>query len=151
MALTADGYDLAGGTAWLFARKELAGRFDYLFIDEAGQVSLADAIAVSQCAKNVVLLGDPSQLAQVSQGRHPLHVDDSVLQHLLGDNQTVPPHRGVFLDVSYRMQPEICGFISDAMYEHRLKPADATSIHEVTVGGEKRSGLWYLPSRASWK
>ena len=90
------GYDLAGGTAWLFSRAELAGTFDYLFIDEAGQVSLADALAVSACAKNVVLLGDPSQLAQVSRGIHALHANDSVLQHLLGEEQTVPPERGSF-------------------------------------------------------
>ncbi|HEY5426942.1 MAG TPA: TM0106 family RecB-like putative nuclease, partial [Candidatus Tumulicola sp.] len=139
------GYDLASGTSWLFAREELVGAFDYLFIDEAGQVSLADTIAVSACAKNVVLLGDPSQLAQVSQGTHPMHADDSVLQHLLGDAQTVPPHRGIFLDVSYRMEPDICAFISDSMYEGRLNPAAGTHLHRITVAGEKRSGLRYLP------
>jgi predicted RecB family nuclease len=139
------GYDLAGGTAWLFARVELVGAFDYLFIDEAGQVSLADAIAVSACAKNVVLLGDPSQLAQVSQGKHPLHADDSVLAHVLGDHQTIPPDRGIFLDVSYRMQPGICAFISDAMYEGRLKPSPATALHCVVIGDETRAGLYYMP------
>ena len=121
---TATTTDSRGGTVWLFAREELAGQFDYLFIDEAGQVALADALALSLCAQNVVLLGDPSQLAQVSQGRQPLHAGDSVLQHLLGDEQTVPKHRGIFLDVSYRMQPEICAFISDAMYEGRLPAAN---------------------------
>ncbi len=144
-AFDGGGYDLAGGTAWLFAREELAGAFDYLFVDEAGQVSLADAIAVSACAKNVVLLGDPSQLAQVSQGIHPERADDSVLQHLLRDEQTIPPHRGIFLDVSYRMQPEICAFISDAMYDSRLKAAPETALHHVTIGGEDRAGLYYLP------
>ncbi|MDQ2681033.1 MAG: TM0106 family RecB-like putative nuclease, partial [Candidatus Eremiobacteraeota bacterium] len=143
-------FDLAGGTAWLFAREQLAGAFDYLFIDEAGQVSLADAIAVSACAKNLVLLGDPSQLAQVSQGAHPMHTDDSILQHLLGDSATVPPHRGVFLDRSYRMHPDICQFISATMYDGRLSPGDETVNHRicdsllpnVTLHG---SGLRYLP------
>ncbi len=138
-------YQLAAGTSWLFARDELVGRFDYLFIDEAGQVSLADAIAVSACAENVVLLGDPSQLAQVSQGVHPERAGYSVLQHLLCDEQTIPPHRGIFLDVSYRMQPEICAFISDAMYDSRLKAAPETALHHVTVGGEDSAGLYYLP------
>lgn len=138
-------YHLAAGTSWLFAREKMLGTFDYLFIDEAGQVSLADTIAVSACARNVVLFGDPSQLAQVSQGKHPLHVDDSALEHLLGDAKTVPPHRGVFLDISHRMQPEICAFISDAMYEGRLQPDLATAIHRVTVNAEKRSGLSYMP------
>jgi predicted RecB family nuclease len=142
---TAASYDLVSGTAWLFARDELTGAFDYLFIDEAGQVSLADTIAVSVCAKNVVLLGDPSQLAQVSQGTHPLHAGDSILQHLLGDEHTVPPHRGIFLDVSYRMQPEICAFISEAMYDRRLKADVDADLHSIVIFGEKRFGLWYLP------
>ena len=140
-----DDYDLAGGTSWLFAREELTGKFDYLFIDEAGQVALADALALSLCAKNVVLLGDPSQLAQVSQGRQPLHAGDSVLAHLLGDNQTVPEHRGIFLDVSYRMQPEICSFISDAMYDGRLRPSQEALEHRVTMGTQELAGLYFVP------
>ncbi len=138
-------FDLAGGTSWLFAREELDGAFDYVFIDEAGQVALADALAVSGCAKNVVLLGDPAQLAQVSQGVQPLHAGDSVLAHLLGDRETVREDRGVFLDVSYRMQPDICAYVSDASYEGRLMPNPETSVHAVVVGGERRAGLEYLP------
>ncbi len=140
-----DDYELAGGTAWLFARAELAGKFDYLFIDEAGQVALADALALSLCARNVVLLGDPSQLAQVSQGRHPLHAGDSVLAHLLGDEQTVPKHRGIFLDVSYRMQPEICTFVSDAMYDGRLRPSLEAREHRVAMGNHEIAGLYFVP------
>ncbi len=144
-AMDRDDYQLAGGTSWLFAREELAHKFDYIFIDEAGQVSLADALAVAQCAHNVVLLGDPSQLAQVSQGRQPPHAGDSVLQYLLGDEQTVLPYRGIFLDVSYRMQPEICKFISDAMYDERLEPAETTRLHAVTLGSTRLAGLYYEP------
>ena len=62
---------LLGGTAWLFARDQLDGELDYLFIDEAGQVSLADALAMGTAARNLVLVGDPLQLAQVLQGSHP--------------------------------------------------------------------------------
>jgi uncharacterized protein len=138
-------YQLVGGTAWLCARKELGKQFDYLFIDEAGQVSLADALATSLCARNVVLLGDPSQLAQVSQGSHPLHADDSVLQHLLGESATVPKDRGIFLDRSYRMQPAICEFVSDAMYEGRLQPAESTDRHRVSMTGGDVAGLYWLP------
>ncbi len=138
-------YDLAAGTSWLFAREELRGAFDYLFIDEAGQVSLADALAVSASAANVALLGDPAQLAQVSQGVHPPHAGDSVLQHLLGDEETVPKYRGVFLDRSYRLQPEICAYVSAAMYEGRLLPDPQTKLHAVTVDSERRAGLEYLP------
>jgi len=139
-----DDYLLAGGTGWLFARPELARKFDYLFIDEAGQVALADALALSACAKNVVLLGDPSQLAQVGQGQQPLHAGDSVLEHLLGSEQTVAPDRGIFLDVSYRMQPDICAFISEAMYDDRLRAADSTREHRVIVGSRALAGLYYV-------
>ena len=138
-------YELAGGTAWLFAREELAGKFDYLFIDEAGQVSLADALAISRSAANIVLLGDPSQLAQVSLGSHALHADDSILQHLLGGETTVPPHRGIFLDVSYRMNPGICGFISDAMYDSRLKAGPKTHRQRLQTNGLTGSGVRWLP------
>ncbi|HMF28427.1 MAG TPA: DEAD/DEAH box helicase, partial [Candidatus Cybelea sp.] len=141
---SAGDYHLAGGTVWLFARPELDGMFDYLFIDEAGQVALADALAMSLCAKNVVLLGDPSQLSQVSQGRHPIHADDSVLEHLLGEAQTVPENRGIFLNVSYRMQPKICDFISAAMYEKRLHPAPDTQLHRITTPHQEYAGLYFV-------
>jgi predicted RecB family nuclease len=144
-AFDGEDYQLAGGTAWLYARDELAGKFDYLFIDEAGQVALADALAMSLCAKNVVLLGDPSQLAQVSQGQQPLHAGDSVLAHLLGDAPTVGERRGIFLDVSYRMQPAICGFVSDAMYGNRLRPAAATAVHRVILPDQSLAGLYFSP------
>lgn len=144
-ASQAASYDLAGGTAWLFAHEALDDAFDYLFIDEAGQVSLADALAMAGCAKNVVLIGDPSQLAHVSQGVHPPHAGDSVLQHLLGEHRTVPEHRGIFLDRSYRMEPAICAFISDTMYGGRLEPDPQTSAHCVTVAGKRLAGLCYVP------
>jgi predicted RecB family nuclease len=138
-------FNLAGGTSWLFSRPELSGAFDYLFIDEAGQVSLADAIAVAGCAKNLVLLGDPAQLAQVSQGSHPYRAGWSVLEHVLGEESTVPPDRGIFLDVSYRMQPDICDFISLAMYDGRLAPGAKTQLHSVRSAGLTGGGLGYIP------
>ena len=58
--------------------------FDTLVIDEAGQLSLSDALAVSRAARNLVLVGDPRQLAQPLQGSHPPGVGVSALDHLLG-------------------------------------------------------------------
>ena len=77
-------------------------------IDEAGQVSLADALALATAARNVILLGDPLQLAQVSQGAHPPGAGCSVLEHLLDGAGTVPPERGIFLDHTRRMHPDVC-------------------------------------------
>jgi predicted RecB family nuclease len=125
-AFTRAGSDvlLFAGTAWLFAHRDLDGgatpMIDTLMIDEAGQVSLADALAMGTAARNVVLLGDPLQLAQVSQGVHPPGTEASVLEHLLGEHVTIPPDRGLFLERTRRMHPDVCRFISEVVYEGRL-------------------------------
>jgi len=114
-------YNLVAGTSWLFSNTRMeASPLDVLFIDEAGQFALADALAVAPSAGNLVLLGDPLQLAQVTQASHPGSAGCSVLEHLLGDHATMPSERGVFLDVTWRMHPDLCGFISERIYEGRL-------------------------------
>ena len=122
-AFTAAGLNLVAGTAWLLSRAELDGTLDYLFIDEAGQISIADALAMGTSARNLVLLGDPQQLPQVAQGTHPGNAGKSILEHLLGAHLTIPPDRGLFLADTYRMHPAICGFISEICYEDRLQSA----------------------------
>lgn len=134
------GAQVAAGTAWLFSREEYDGAFDYLVIDEAGQVALADALAMSTCARNVILLGDPQQLAQVVQAHHPAGTGVSVLEHLLGDDATVPPDRGVFLESTYRLHPDVCGYISECFYEGRLQPDAVTATRTTPMG----TGLRYL-------
>lgn len=123
--------DLLAGTAWLWAREELREAVDVLFVDEAGQVALADALAMAGGARSVVLLGDPQQLAHVSQGTHPRGSGVSVLEHLLGDRDTIPPGAGVFLDRTWRMHPDVCRFVSETMYEGRLAPVDACARRRV--------------------
>lgn len=111
---------LVAGTAWLFARGELDGVLDTLVVDEAGQFSLADAIACGTAAKRLVLLGDPLQLAQVTQGVHPDGSGASALEHVLGEHETIPADLGVFLERTRRMHPQVCRFVSEAFYEGRL-------------------------------
>jgi uncharacterized protein len=120
------GIDVVGGTAWLFARPDMEDQIDVLFIDEAGQFSLANALAVAASTRNIVLLGDPNQLAQPSRGAHPPGSERSVLEHVLGDDQTMSPQAGLFLDRTFRLRPEICSFISEAFYESRLQPVRDT-------------------------
>jgi predicted RecB family nuclease len=132
---------LLAGTAWLFARPELDGAVDYLFVDEAGQVSLADALAVGSAARNVVLLGDPVQLAQVTQGTHPPGTGVSVLEHLLGDAHTIPPDRGLFLERTFRLHPDVAAFVSEAFYEGRLRAAGGCERQGTGFG----TGLRFLP------
>ena len=112
--------NLAGGTAWLWARPEMADAVDVLVIDEAAQMSLANTLAVCQAAGSLVLLGDPRQLDQPIQGVHPPGADVSALGHLLGESATVDPPRGVFLEHTWRMHPEICDFTTEQFYEGRL-------------------------------
>jgi len=114
-------HQLVAGTAWLFARPELDQAFDHLFVDEAGQVSLANVIAMGVSARNVVLVGDQMQLSQPIKGTHPGGSGRSALDHLLEGRATVPADQGVFLPVTRRMHPDLCGFISEAVYEGRLE------------------------------
>ena len=136
-------FQLISGNAWHHAREECVETLDYLFIDEAGQVSLADAIAVAPCAKNLVVIGDPLQLAQVSQGIHPPGVGVSVLAHILGDARTVPENRGIFLDVTYRLHPAICAFVSELIYDGRLKPGPHTANQRIGMEAGWEQGLSY--------
>jgi uncharacterized protein len=133
-ALRMQHVDVVAGTAWLFARPELDGTLDLLVVDEAGQRSLADVLAVSGCAVDVVLLGDPQQLAQVSRGAHPPGAEASALQHVLDGHATVPPDRGVFLDRSFRMHPDVCGFVSGIAYDDRLHPVPGRERQSVAEG-----------------
>ncbi len=142
---TEDACDLAAGTSWLFAREDFGPKLDYLFIEEAGQIALANVVAVAPVAKNLVLLGDPLQLAQVSQGIHPAGMGRSVLAYLLADDATVPPERGVFLDTSHRMHPKICAFVSKHVYAGRLHAAPETAGSQVESPGMSGAGLRYMP------
>ncbi|MEN3284723.1 MAG: hypothetical protein V7607_5863 [Solirubrobacteraceae bacterium] len=132
---------LVAGTAWLFAREEMDATLDYLFIDEAGQISLADALAMGTSAHNLVLLGDPQQLPQVTQGTHPRGSGCSILEHLLGDAETIPPERGLFLERTYRMHPDVCDFISEVVYDGRLVSAPGCERQRVDSSGLSGTGL----------
>lgn len=115
-----------GGTAWDFANatRVTPGSLDLLVIDEAGQFCLANTIAVAPAAANLLLLGDPQQLPQVSQGTHPEPVDTSALDWLVDGQRTLPDARGYFLDRSYRMHPAVCAAVSELAYEGRLHSHD---------------------------
>jgi uncharacterized protein len=125
------GHQLVAGTAWLFARPEHDQAFDYLFVDEAGQVGLANVVAMGVAARNIVLVGDQMQLAQPIQGTHPRESGVSGLQHLLQDHATVPPERGIFLSETRRMHPDLSVFISAAVYDGRLMSAPETERQRV--------------------
>ncbi|WP_104433551.1 TM0106 family RecB-like putative nuclease [Kineococcus xinjiangensis] len=126
------GGHLVGGTAWTFSAPEMrANPVDVLLVDEAGQFALADALAVSTAADDLVLLGDPQQLPQVVQGTHPHGADASALGHLIGDADTVPEELGYFLDVSRRMHPQVCAPVSRLSYAGLLHSHDSAAGRRV--------------------
>ncbi len=145
-SLTDPGVALPAGTAWHFSRKEVDGTLDYLFIDEAGQVSLADAMALGTAARNIVLLGDPQQLPQVAQAAHPPGSSLSALEHVLAGRQTIPREEGVFLDQTWRLHPDLSAYVSELMYEGRLRSAPGRErqrmIADGVLGG---SGIRWVP------
>jgi uncharacterized protein len=145
-ALISGAVNVVGGTSWLWTRPEYSNAVDVLFIDEAGQMALADVVAVSRSAKNIVLIGDPQQLDRPLKGSHPPGAERSALQHLLGDRQTIPDSMGLLLPETWRLHPNICTFTSDLFYEGRLSPRGFTRNREISghpwLSG---AGLWFVP------
>ncbi len=130
--LSSPGGCLVGGTAWTMTGKEVpAGSLDLLVIDEAGQFSLANTLAVSRAGSRLLLLGDPQQLPQVSQGAHPEPVDESALGWLAAGHATLPAALGYFLADTWRMHPELCRAVSNLSYEGKLKSAPAAAHREL--------------------
>jgi predicted RecB family nuclease len=129
-------FNVVAGTPWLFASTAMRDNpVDVLIVDEAGQLGLADTLAASISAANVILLGDPQQLPQVSQASHPNGAGASALEHILGDDRTVSADRGVLLDVTWRMHPRVCKFVSDTSYESKL------ASHESCAGQSTAAGV----------
>lgn len=147
-ALASGTAQVAAGTAWLWARPDMTASVDLLFIDEAGQFSLASALAVAPSAGTVVMLGDPRQLEQPLQGSHPPGAGVSALDHLLDGEATIPPELGLFLEETWRLHPEICAFTSEAFYEDRLGPREG--LERQTLSGDgvlSGNGLRLLPMK----
>uniref|UniRef100_UPI0035665FB8 TM0106 family RecB-like putative nuclease n=1 Tax=Paracoccus seriniphilus TaxID=184748 RepID=UPI0035665FB8 len=139
------GGHVVGGTAFFFARDENLQAFDWLFVDEAGQVGLANMAAMGRAARNIVLVGDPRQLPQVIQGAHPEPANLSCLDWMLGDHATIPADRGIFLPVSRRMHPDVCDFISDQVYDGRLTSHPDTASQQVTRTDFPACGAFWVP------
>jgi predicted RecB family nuclease len=133
---------VVGGTTWLWADRAAVGAVDVLFVDEAGQMALANALAAAPAARSLVLIGDPCQLEQPQQGAHPDGVDVSALEHLLGSAKTIGDDRGLFLDETWRLAPAICRFTSELFYEGRLHPRAGLENQALEPLG---AGLFFVP------
>jgi predicted RecB family nuclease len=145
-SLRAGTVHVVAGTAWLFGRQALEGAFDTLVVEEAGQLSLANVVAMGGAARNVVMLGDPRQLSQPSKASHPPGAERSALEHLLGDHETIPADLGVFLSTTRRLHPHLGRFISGAFYGGRLLSHE--SCARQVLGGRAPlagAGLRWVP------
>jgi len=138
--------NVVGGTSWLWCPEDAFEGVDVLFIDEAGQMALADVIAVSHAAKNIVLLGDPQQLERPLKGSHPEGAENSALEHMLEGRKTIAENMGLLLPKTWRLHPKICAFTSELFYEERLHSERLTESR-ILQGHAKLSGagLWFVP------
>lgn len=115
-------------------------------INEAGQMSLANVLAISPAAESVVLLGDPQQLDQPQKGVHPPGAEVSALAHLLSGRATIEPEQGLFLGESWRLHPDICSFTSEVFYDGRLGSRPENAQQRLNVAGPLDGmGLRFVP------
>jgi len=137
------GYNLVASTTWFWASKAFNedNRVDYLVVDEAGQLALADALVASRGANNLVLIGDPQQLPQVTQASHLCGAGASALEHVMGDSNVVAEGQGKFLNITYRLRPEIRDFISEEFYDAKLESHEKCEKRRV----DKANGLYWVP------
>jgi len=130
----------------MWGREDMADSVDVLFVDEAGQMSLANVLALSPAATSIVLLGDPQQLDQPQRGLHPLGAEVSALGHLLNGRATIAADQGVFLTETRRLHPDVCAFTSELFYEGRLTSRPENSKQRLNavdpLGG---TGLRFAP------
>ena len=138
--------NVVGGTSWLWSPEKAFESVDVLFIDEAGQMSLADVLAVSQAAKKLVLLGDPQQLERPTKGSHPEGAEKSALEHLLNGRKTIEAGMGFLLPETWRLHPKVCRYTSDFFYDEKLSPHPISQSRIIEghpwVNG---AGLWIVP------
>ena len=145
--LNFDEYSLYAGTSWFFVDPRMNKTLDYLFIDEAGQVALGTTIANATSAKNLVLIGDQMQLSQPMRAKHEGYARMSSLDFVLEDNDTIPADKGVFLNVTRRLNNKICDYISSSFYDSRLTSDSITKTRSVNLklNPIKDEGIFYVP------
>ncbi|WP_319567947.1 TM0106 family RecB-like putative nuclease [Cohaesibacter marisflavi] len=145
-ALASGSAQIAGATHFLWAREDATNALDVLVVDEAAQMSLANVTAVAPAAQTLILLGDPQQLDQPTQGSHPDGTEVSSLEHVLDGDHTIAPDRGLFLEATYRLHPDICAFHSELFYDGKLAAKGGCENQTIkSTGPISGSGLRYLP------
>jgi len=141
-------YFLFAGTKFHFSSIDYDQKLDYLFIDEAGQLSISDLVAIGIVSKNIVILGDQLQLSQPIKGAHPGKSGLSILDYLLENIDTIPDTKGVFLNKTYRLHPLINNFASENFYESRLICREENKNRKIHFNKDcmiQSEGIHYIP------
>ncbi|GJQ60898.1 MAG: TM0106 family RecB-like putative nuclease [Candidatus Scalindua sp. AMX11] len=139
---------LAGATHFLWCKEDAEDVLDVLVIDEAAQMSLANVLAISPAAKTLIMLGDPQQLDQPTQGSHPDGTGISALDHILDGEQTIKPDQGLFIEKTWRLHPDICRYNSELFYESKLESVDGCEQQQIDSQSRfNGAGLRYVPVR----
>jgi uncharacterized protein len=86
-----------------------------------------------------VLLGDPQQLEQPLQGSHPPGAERSALGHVLGPDPVIDPSKGLFLEDTWRLHPDIAAYTSEVFYAGQLG-YEPSLIRQALAGIEPASG-----------
>ena len=137
--------EVTAGTVFFFSRAEQENTYDYLFVDEASQLSLANMISAGRATNNIILIGDQNQLDQPVQAVHPGESGLSALTYYTGGEVTISKEKGVFLPLSYRMHPAICRVVSDCFYEGKLKSHSSTNGQKILFPLRQESAGFRLP------
>ena len=130
---------VVGGTTWVFSREEMKNAFDFLIIDEAGQMSLANLLVMAQCAKTIILVGDQQQLSQPTKADHPGESGKSCLEYLIKGANVVPKDKGIFLNTSWRMEPSLTNIVSELFYDKKLIGSHSNKINSIKWGKQLTS------------
>lgn len=145
-ALQGGEVNVLGATPFLWCREEFRNSVHVLFVDEAGQMALANVLACAPAGRNLVLLGDPQQLEQPQKGSHPEGSDISALAHILGGRPTISEQQGLFLPETWRLHPSICHFTSELFYEGRLGSFRDLQRQCIQAAPPfSGAGLWFVP------
>ena len=138
--------NVLGATNFVWSRQDFMNSVDALFVDEAGQMSLANVLACSPAARSIVLLGDPQQLEQPQKGSHPEGSDVSALAHILDGKPTIEDTHGIFLPLTWRLHPSVCSFTSEMFYEGRLGSKPGLEKQQLVGSAHVQgAGLWFVP------
>lgn len=118
---------LVGGTAFALAKLPEGERFHYTVFDEAGQLPIPHAIAGLLLAQRWMLFGDHKQLPPVISARHAdAEVTVSIFEHL---TRTYPCP---MLDVTYRMNEQVCAVVSRLFYDGGLRPEPSVGARHLS-------------------